>query len=529
MRRISSIVLLVIAGSGFWLFAWPQLGPYIMEYAPLLGDNRIAITQVAPGRNGTWDITVTYYNNNRRPGARIFTKVSSTPEGKEYQLNAGYNLPALPGEHTLTFHAQRPLAHEEIRGTKLIVEIKPSANAPAIVSASVDTKIAWADWETYSIGREVSDYPPDQVVARVAASAATGQMDKILHGKAILQALLARYPQHAAASAELVRIQSEAVWAEAGVRKLSAYRDLRPAVWSLRGHHGYEELDALAETLRTTGAVDINGHSMAPMFYRALNHMLLQEGSTRSEDFVNYEQGYHIWLKNRPQSSAARLALADMYVTLAANAQRSGNGTPEDATLYRGFVQKGFQALAACDSPECHGDPEWHRLVLQMMCVSRAPRETFGAAFAEAYGRFPDYLPIHRTGACYVLRTSSDPRDYATFAQQLGAKAPSDMADAVYMRAMTDPIDGFGPTFGRPTPAQFGIDCRRLVRGHEQWLKKFPSPENWNRAAAAAAQCGDKTAARRFLEHVSEPLLDWWGSDIEPASREFARVKAWAS
>jgi hypothetical protein len=528
MRRITGIVLAIAAAVGFWLFAWPQFGPYAMEYIPLLGDNHIAITKVEPGPKGTWDITVSYYYNNRPPGARIFAKVSGGPDAKEYEVVGGHSLVTLPGDRTLQIHAERPYSKDEIKATKVTVEIRSPDKATAVVSATADAKIGWADWETYSIGREVSGYPPDQVVARASALAGKGDMESVIRAKGILQALLARYPANPTASAELVRIQSESIWGEAGVRKLNEYRLLRPGIWSLLNYNGFEELDAMEESLRRTSAADIDGYPMLRLYYAGLNHMLSQEEATRPEQGAGSEKVYRAWLQKRPQSVAARLALVDMYATLALNIRLLNNATPEQLGQFRSYVKKAFDELQACDSSGCHEDPEWHFQAVHLLCVSSAPRGAFGSAFSDAYARFPEYRPIRAAASCYLLANSNDGREYTDFAQQLAAKAPKEVADAVYTQAVSDPLGGFGASFGRPTPAELGLDCRRILRGHEQWLTKYPSPANWNRAASAAAQCGDKTATRHFLEHVKEPVLQQWGRGTEPASREFARVKAWA-
>src|SRR5207245_712591 len=126
----------------------------------------------------------------------------------------------------------------------------------------------------------------------------------------------------------------------------------------------------------------------------------------------------------RPQSAAAHLALADMFSTLAKNMSRTNNPSGEQVALYRSYVKKAFDELQACDSRACRDDPEWHHQTVQLLCNSQAPREMFGTAFSAAYAKFPDYLPIHRAGACYVLGTSNDPHEYVAFAHQLGAKAP---------------------------------------------------------------------------------------------------------
>jgi hypothetical protein len=527
MRRIVGVVLAALAGLGFYLFAWPQLGPYVIEYIPRPGDNRIAINQVAPGANGTWDISVTYYYNNRPSGGRISVKLAGTPNGKEYPLVGGYSPVAFPGERTVRIRAERPFSQEAISATKVVVDIRAPGKQVPIVSASQEAKIAWADWETYTIGREVFDHPPEQVVTRAAELAAKGDIDSVLRAKAVLQALLARYPQHAGASAELVRLQADSGWSESGVRKLNTYSQLRTLVWALEQRKSYEELDAMQEALARSQALDADGYPLLTMYYAALNHMLRQDGATTARQAAGYEANYRGWLAKRPQSVAARLALANMYVTLARNVKGQRSSLPDADSLLRTYGEKGFEALRSCDGALCQENPEWHRNVMDLLCTMDAPRETFGAAFVQAYAQAPGYLPIHKSAACYIGARSK--RDLLDFARQLGDKAPKDIGDGVYMHALTDAIGGYGPSFGHVTAAEFGVDCRRLVHGHEQWLAKYPSQENWNRAAAAAGQCDDKAAARRFLEHITEPKLDAWGSETDGASREFARVKQWAS
>lgn len=526
MRTIIRIVAAAAAATGVWLIAWPAVGPYITPYIPRFGDNRVAVTGVAPAIRGGWTVTVSYYYNNRPPNARIALKLLGD-QGKVYPIAGGF--PVAGGENVTRLRIDRPNVKEAVKGTRVVAELLAPGQPQPIAAGTLQAKVEWADMESYAMGLEMTDHSPDEIVARATALAHEGNLISFLRAKALLETLLERYPHQPGAVAELVNLQSEAIWSEPNLRKMRAYGQLHDAVNSLMNANAYEELDGMEDTLRRTRMPDVNGTAMLHTYYDALIEFEALQGVARPEELAGSEKFYRAWIEKRPQSVAARVALVDLYsMVLRRIRDSSAPATAATDAEVRILLQKAADQLRACDSAQCRDDPEWHYGALHLLCTTRAPRATFGSVFEQAYERFPDYLPIQQAAACYMLGTSADPRDFSGIVEEFAAKAPKDFADAVYTRAVTDSLGGFGSAFNMPTPAQMGIDCRRLVHGHDEWLAKYPSPLNWNLAAAAAAQCHEKEATRRFLAQVKEPMLDVWGPDTDAASRAFARVKSWA-
>ena len=287
----------------------------------------------------------------------------------------------------------------------------------------------------------------------------------------------------------------------------------------------FEELDLRIEHLIRTRERTPVGSMYVNSFYRELDierSPLLDRGMEKSTELIEE------WLRKRPDSVAARVALADARLTLAWESRGSGFGR---WVSRRGSDAKNESLAIAWDTlndlydrkPE---DPEFWALYLRLSHLTGQSERFIERVFNDAVGIAPDFLGIYTSQAHYLLPQWGGKRgDVQRFAFSVSESDANDFGEELYARIA---ISLF---FGSEKKKIFGeheFSWPRVRNGLDLMIDRYPHRFNWHQAAALAALAGDRTAAKDYLAGDR----DGYGPDVQDIWRNedrYVQTLTWAN
>jgi hypothetical protein len=530
-RSIRVLVALVL-GVAFWLFAWPVLGSVITDFIPLPGTNEVSSVAVDHMPDGRWMATVTYFYTGRPEDTHLRFTLLGDPhqpdvrvEYQSYQMRT-----ALKGTHTFAEEIWRPGQQDPVLAKQVLVEMISGPAHTLVASKRITHDLDWPDRTTWDLDREIARTSRDAVLARASALVQAGDTTSLVKARTIVQRLVASGPKFQPAIDLSVRIAEKGIWERGNVDQLRTDSDIAKAVRALWNAGAFPELDELAANLREAKAKTADGLPALDRFHAALtpgrNNLAVTESLLKSD-----EMGNRRWLRFRPESSTAQLQLAADFIARGWLVRGGGYANSVTDAQFKGFRDwntKAREVLAQC-YPACAQDPQWYPLMLSVMQYLSGDDELYFRTFIEGFERFPDYDRIYETVADRMTpRWGGSVERFGAFAREVASKFPADARDVVYARIYST-IPKFKDTAIKPGFAEWKIDCPRLVRGHDQIVSKYPTEHNFNVAAFMASQCQDRRATRRYLGLVGDKVdMLVWGTTPEESTTAYARAAALA-
>lgn len=292
----------------------------------------------------------------------------------------------------------------------------------------------------------------------------------------------------------------------------------------------YAELDRLAVRYRDTRSRTESGAWKLLLLYsgmiRAAATCHCGPGSPeelRAAEAV--EQRMLQWMRENPDSAAARIGYAAALVQHAWMARGSRNGSEVPAEALRGFQDYLERARLFLDAHRGDGetDPQWYVEMLWVTIGQGWPLAAFQALVDEATARHPDYTEIYLVASDYLL-----PKWHGS------AALLENFASAAVEK--TDPRDGmamYARIYWHASTNQFKTrlfeDSRvvwaSMAQGIDDVLRVYPDARNVNSFARFSCLAGDKAKTRDLigrLENTPDPAI-WVGA---PA---FADCRDWAA
>jgi hypothetical protein len=526
-RKAISAGAAVLAGLAFWFIAWPTFEPYVADYMPLAGKNEITGMQVERKPDGQWLATVSYfYSGWPRKGT---LRVKALGDGGPDQP-APVGRAVVKGAHTLTIEVPRPQGKGPVARKQLLAELYEYPAGNVIAVRSLKREVQWPDYETWVTDAEISRASPQAVLAKAARLTDAGDVQSLLEARRLVKRLISRDSTFRPAIDEMVRITGKAAWERQNVAMLDSREAVTKVVRQLRNANALDELEDLAANLRESKAVSSSGYPLLHFFHDAFNEGLDDPRITQ-QIWDSAEKSGEEWIKRQPTSINAHMSMTGVLIAHAWKIRGPGFAatvSPAQWQGFRAYLQRAKAELVQCYAI-CGSDPEWYARMLAVMRGLSDPREEYFSTFVEGFTRYPYYPHIYEEVAIHFLpEWGGSPQAFERFTRELVSKLPPAERDIAYARIYTDLVH-FGPAFSEPEASKWGVDCRRLLRGHDNLVAKFPSSYNFNSAAVAATQCKDKSAAARWLARVgSDRYLPSWGADPEHAAAEFSRAVAWA-
>ena len=287
----------------------------------------------------------------------------------------------------------------------------------------------------------------------------------------------------------------------------------------------FVELDCLADHARSGKERLPGGLWKVHLLYLGLRQPVPYSVHATQEDWTELIQRLQQWVKARPESITARVALAFGYLDYADDARGSGYADTVSQSGWKLFAERTAEAKrilteASKLAAKC---PEWY-VAMQMVSVNQSwPVPEARALFEEANKFEPEYYTYARDLAWYLLpKWSGEPGDTEMFAQEIADRIGGDKGDVLYFQvAAADYV-----ICGCDNNPELSWD--RIKRGFEASEKLYGvSMENLNRIAYLASYFGERDPV--YAEKIFKRIGDQWDAESWRSHEDFEQIKQWVS
>jgi hypothetical protein len=284
----------------------------------------------------------------------------------------------------------------------------------------------------------------------------------------------------------------------------------------------YAELEKIAQTNRTERGRFVGGAWKNDIFFCAIA-CPLSLTTLEDSDFERKIKQITKWKEARPDSSAARIALAELYVNYAGLARGEDYADTVSEEQWQLFYMRTSMAkqylLEAGELKE--RDPYWYS-VMQWIAHNEGwnkadTRELLDLALAFE----PNYYHYYRNYSYYLLpQWYGEPGELQAFAEEVAANHPEPAGSILYFQIMSTLA-----CYNKASASRLrNADWNKLQLGYNNLAKSNGiSDLNANRLAAMACIFSDKATAKEAFRHVRVREDGVW-----PSENTFLQARAWA-
>lgn len=273
----------------------------------------------------------------------------------------------------------------------------------------------------------------------------------------------------------------------------------------------YDKLDQLSEQARAKDLALSDGQPLLTAVYAGvigcecgnqLNDELWQVRKQRLDE----------WLKRKPDSVTARLAVAAFPVKYAWMARGGGYArtvSPQAWKLFAERMEEGRKSLAAVDA-RTRQDPGWYEMMLDVALSQGWPAERYDAIFFEAVEKYPYYTPFYFSRInFYSPQWYGSAQAEKRVIDDAVARTRSRWGEVLYARLNWSTSDFNMFRSGR-------VDWPRMKAGFEQMIKEYPDPWNLHNFAKFSCYADDLKTLSTLLPRITpEPVVAAWQNDPE--------------
>ena len=287
----------------------------------------------------------------------------------------------------------------------------------------------------------------------------------------------------------------------------------------------FVELDCFADLARSGKERLPGGLWKIHLLYQGLRYPVLYPVHATQEDWTGLLQRLQRWIKARPESITARVALALAYLGYAHDARGTGYANTVSESGWKLFGERTAEAQrilkeASKLASKC---PEWY-VAMQMVSVNQGwPVNEARALFEEANKFEPEYYTYARDLAYYLLpKWSGKTGDTEKFLQEAADRVGGDKGDILYFQvAAADYV-----ICGCDDNPDLSWD--RIKRGFEASEKHYGvSMENLNRIAYLASYFGERDPV--YADKILTRIGNQWDEETWGSQEKFEKMKQWVS
>jgi len=287
----------------------------------------------------------------------------------------------------------------------------------------------------------------------------------------------------------------------------------------------FAELDCLADHARSGKDRLPGGLWKIHQLYQGLRQPVPYPVHATQQDWTYLLQQLRGWVKARPESITARVALALVYLGYAGDARGSGYANTVSDSGWKLFEERTAEAErilkeASTLATKC---PEWY-VAMQLVSVNQGWSVTAARALFEEANKFePEYYTYARDLAYYLLpKWSGEAGDTEKFAQEIADRVGGDKGDILYFQvAAADYV-----ICGCDDNPDLSWD--RIKRGFEASEKHYAvSIQNLNRIAHLASYFGERDPV--YADKIFTRIGEQWDEETWGSKQGFENIKNWVS
>ena len=244
----------------------------------------------------------------------------------------------------------------------------------------------------------------------------------------------------------------------------SKENEIKASAQKLFEHKKYAELDALADKLRAAKSVTPMGRLTQELIYEALGIENKSEEETKKQIALVRE-----WIKARPNSSAAKILLAEIMRDYAWRARGSGFANTVTSDGWKAMEQRINEAWSLLQQVKPK-PADWYMVASRVSLGKHLSKPEYNAMVDESRKLYP-YADRILFAKAYWLQPKwfGDDGEAEKFLADEMKKRPGKDGDVFYTRAMVY-LDGL---ISDPT-ARKDFDWQRMKRGFEEIVKRYP-------------------------------------------------------
>ncbi|HTK32584.1 MAG TPA: hypothetical protein VL332_11555 [Candidatus Saccharimonadaceae bacterium] len=267
----------------------------------------------------------------------------------------------------------------------------------------------------------------------------------------------------------------------------------------------YDRLEALADSVRSTGATFPSGMPVIDSFFGRGFAEVDDEGD--AEQWSSHLSGLRAWLDARPQSSTAAIALAHGLMGRARACGDASMGRDARRIAFESGMSEADRILGQCPY-EAKTRADWFAAEVEAL-NGMGDDARYRATAAAALDSFPRVLFLYLSMASHLMpRAYGKPGDWETFADTCGRSLPDSLRDEFYARIVADQDHVVANVF-KASPQ---LSWARVRNGLAVWSRQCPLSVQPNSALALLAwEHGDPMEARRALAAIGDTIeVDVW-------------------
>lgn len=287
----------------------------------------------------------------------------------------------------------------------------------------------------------------------------------------------------------------------------------------------FVELDCLADHARSGKERLPGGSWKIHLLYQGLRRPVAFSMHATQEDWTGLLQRLQRWVKARPESITARVALALAYLGYAGDARGSGYANTVSDSGWKLFEERTAEANrilkeASTLATKC---PEWY-VAMQLVSVNQGWSVTEARALFEKASKFePEYYTYARDLAYYLLpKWSGEAGDTEKFVNEIADRIGGDKGDILYFQVAAADYVICG------CDDNPDLSWGRIKRGFEASEKHYGvSIENLNRVAYLASYFGERDPI--YADKILTRIGDQWDEETWGRNEGFEKIKNWVS
>lgn len=286
--------------------------------------------------------------------------------------------------------------------------------------------------------------------------------------------------------------------------------DLSNQVVTLLTARKYDDLDALAKHLRDSRETHADGVWKLFFIYGGLD--LPDEAS--DGEWTGRLAELRDWIKSKPESITARVAMANELVSFAWKARSGDYADKVPEASWKLFFQRLNEAVDTLDSARNFKEkcPVWWSVLLKAELGLQVQRAQYDATFNTATKAWPDYTPCYFRRAIYLLprwygAAGEWEKDLAMSADKIGGED----GDMLYARVVWDVHQNI---YSTNIFQEYQLSWSRVNSGFGAIERHFPnSLAVKNEGARLAVLARDEQAAKKYFDQTAGKVdMDCWDS-----------------
>jgi Domain of unknown function (DUF4034) len=287
----------------------------------------------------------------------------------------------------------------------------------------------------------------------------------------------------------------------------------------------FVELDCLADHARSGKERLPGGLWKIHLLYQGLRYPVLYPVHATQEDWTDLLQRLQRWVKARPESITARVALALVYLGYASDARGTGYAKTVSESGWKLFGERTAEAQRILkEASKLAGKcPEWY-VAMQMVSVNQGWSVADARALFEEANKFePEYYTYARDLAYYLLpKWSGKAGDTEKFLLEVADRIGGDKGDILYFQVASANYVICG------CDDNPDLSWDRIKRGFEASEKHYGvSMENLNRIAYLASYFGERDPV--YADKILARIGNQWDAETWGSQETFEKMKQWVS